>query len=204
MKSILRNAFALSAAAIATQAAAQVTFYEHQSFQGQSFTTEQHLGNLERYGFNNRASSVVVRGEPWQVCDGAGFSGRCVVLRPGEYGTLGTMGLNDTISSVRPVNRDARSDDNRNAPPRAGQVAPLLQLLGGSAALATTLSAEGPAWPTLLADALYEVTGRKLGLAFAEGDGPAEQPAEDEGPAGEEKILELVKDTLDARERDDA
>jgi len=64
--------------------------------------------------------------------------------------------------------------------------------------------AEEPKNATLLADALYEVTGRKLGLAFAEGDGPAEQPAEDEGPAGEEKILELVKDTLDARERDDA
>jgi hypothetical protein len=31
------------------------------------------------------------------------------------------MGLNDSISSVRPVNRDARSDDNRYAPtPAAG------------------------------------------------------------------------------------
>jgi hypothetical protein len=63
MNSVLRGALALSAAAIATQAAAQVTFYEHQSFQGQSFTTEQQIGNLERSGFNNRASSLEVRGE---------------------------------------------------------------------------------------------------------------------------------------------
>src|SRR5258706_10593039 len=71
MNSILRNALAASTVAIATQAAAQVTFYEHPKFQGQSFTTEQSVGNLERYGFNNPTSSAVVRGETWQVCYGA-------------------------------------------------------------------------------------------------------------------------------------
>jgi DNA polymerase-3 subunit gamma/tau len=64
--------------------------------------------------------------------------------------------------------------------------------------------AEEPKNATLLAEALYEVTGRKLGLAFAEGEGRADQSEEeDDGPAGEEKILELVKETLDARERED-
>jgi len=63
--------------------------------------------------------------------------------------------------------------------------------------------AEEPKNATLLKDALYEVTGRRLGVAFAEGDGPSDQDAEDEGPAGEERILELVKETLDAHERDD-
>ena len=62
--------------------------------------------------------------------------------------------------------------------------------------------AEEPKNATLLAEALYEVTGRHLGLAFAEGEARAEQPDDDE-PAGEEKILELVKETLDARERED-
>jgi hypothetical protein len=53
-------------------------------------------------------------------------------------------------------------------------------------------------------EALYEVTGRKLGLAFAEGEARDVQgEEEDDGPAGEEKILELVKETLDARERED-
>lgn len=116
MNSILRNALAASTMAIATQAAAQVTFYEHPNFQGQSFTTEQSIANLERYGFNNRASSAVVRGETWQVCDGAGFSGQCAVLRPGEYTSLGAMGLNDSVSSVRAANRDVRGQDNRYAP----------------------------------------------------------------------------------------
>jgi DNA polymerase-3 subunit gamma/tau len=63
--------------------------------------------------------------------------------------------------------------------------------------------AEEPKNATLLAEALYEVTGRHLGLAFAEGEARAEEHEEDDGPAGEEKILELVKETLDARERED-
>jgi DNA polymerase III subunit gamma/tau len=63
--------------------------------------------------------------------------------------------------------------------------------------------AEEPKNATLLAEALYEVTGRRLGLAFAEGEAPAADSEDDDGPAGEEKILELVKETLDARERED-
>jgi DNA polymerase III subunit gamma/tau len=63
--------------------------------------------------------------------------------------------------------------------------------------------AEEPKNATLLAEALYEVTGRHLGLAFAEGEAREEEHEDDEGPAGEEKILELVKETLDARERED-
>jgi DNA polymerase III subunit gamma/tau len=64
--------------------------------------------------------------------------------------------------------------------------------------------AEEPKNATLLAEALYQVTGRRLGLAFAEGEGaPGEEAEDDEEPAGEDKILELVKETLDARERED-
>ena len=63
--------------------------------------------------------------------------------------------------------------------------------------------AEEPKNATLLADALYEVTGRHLGLAFAEGERHGEDADDSDEPAGEEKILELVKETLDARERED-
>jgi DNA polymerase III subunit gamma/tau len=63
--------------------------------------------------------------------------------------------------------------------------------------------AEEPKNATLLADALYEVTGRHLGLAFAEGEARGDVAVEDDEPPGEERILELVKETLDARERED-
>jgi DNA polymerase III subunit gamma/tau len=63
--------------------------------------------------------------------------------------------------------------------------------------------AEEPKNATLLADALYQVTGRRLGVAFAEGEGRGDTALEDDGPAGEDHILELVKETFDAEERDD-
>ncbi len=63
--------------------------------------------------------------------------------------------------------------------------------------------AEEPKNATLLKDALYEVTGRKLGLAFAEGEPSAESAVDADEPPGEEQILELVKETFDARERED-
>ncbi|MGZ4399087.1 MAG: DNA polymerase III subunit gamma/tau [Gaiellaceae bacterium] len=65
--------------------------------------------------------------------------------------------------------------------------------------------AEEPKNATLLADALYEVTGRRLVLTFAVGEshGSTEEGVELEGPAGEERFLELMKETLDAREREE-
>jgi DNA polymerase-3 subunit gamma/tau len=72
----------------------------------------------------------------------------------------------------------------------------------GSASFHRQLAAE-PKNATLLAEALYEVTGRQLGIAFAEGEARPEPGHEDEEAPGEERILELVKETLDARERED-
>jgi DNA polymerase III subunit gamma/tau len=63
--------------------------------------------------------------------------------------------------------------------------------------------AEEPKNATLLAEALYEVTGRRLALAFAVGEGNGDENAEAEGPAGEEQILELLKTDLGAREREE-
>jgi DNA polymerase III subunit gamma/tau len=64
--------------------------------------------------------------------------------------------------------------------------------------------AEEPKNATLLADVLYEVTGHKLALAFAVGEGQSEEPAADpEGPASEEEIISLMKTTFDAREVDE-
>jgi DNA polymerase-3 subunit gamma/tau len=62
--------------------------------------------------------------------------------------------------------------------------------------------AEEPKNATLLADALYEVTGRRLALAFAVGEGSEAAVAELDEPAGEDRIIELLKTDLDARERE--
>jgi DNA polymerase III subunit gamma/tau len=54
----------------------------------------------------------------------------------------------------------------------------------------------------LLADALYGVTGRRLELVFELGEARESQGAAEDEPAGEERILELLKETFDAQERD--
>jgi DNA polymerase-3 subunit gamma/tau len=62
--------------------------------------------------------------------------------------------------------------------------------------------AEDPKNSTLLRDALYEVTGRRLAVAFALGEDGETVEEESDEPVGEEKFLELLKETFDARERE--
>lgn len=116
MQATLRYAFALAAVAIASQAAAQVVFYENEGFQGRSFSTQTQVDDFGRNGFNDRASSVVVLRDRWEVCDDARFGGRCTVLRPGRYPSLAAMGMNDRVSSVRAIARGRPYDDDRYAP----------------------------------------------------------------------------------------
>lgn len=120
MKKRLLTLIALGAAAMASQASAQITFYEHEGFHGRSFSTSRQLGNFDRAGFNDRASSVIVDSDRWEVCEDAGFRGRCVVLRRGNYPSLASMGLNDRVSSVRELPRGAHVEDTRYAPPPVG------------------------------------------------------------------------------------
>lgn len=120
MKPVFRAALTAVAAAMVGQAFAQVTIFEHESFQGRSFTTERQMPNLVRGGFNDTASSAVVSGPRntrWEVCDDVRFGGRCMILQPGQYPSLSAMGLNDPISSVKKVDRRGRDVPDRMAPP---------------------------------------------------------------------------------------
>jgi uncharacterized protein YcfJ len=116
MNALLKTALSVSALTLATHASAQITFYENDNFSGRSFTASRQVNNFERAGFNDRASSVVVMSDRWEVCEDEQFGGRCIVLRPGRYSSLSAMGLNDRVSSVRSVSRGARIDDTRFAP----------------------------------------------------------------------------------------
>jgi DNA polymerase-3 subunit gamma/tau len=62
--------------------------------------------------------------------------------------------------------------------------------------------AEEPKNATLLAEVLYEITGRRLTLAFAIGEGVADEEESEGGPVTEEEIISLMKTTFDAREVD--
>ncbi|ALT76403.1 beta/gamma crystallin-related protein [Paucibacter sp. KCTC 42545] len=116
MSSKLKLLAAAAGLALATQAGAQITLYEHDSFAGRSFKTQNKVNNLQRYGFNDMASSAVVGNGRWEVCDQQNFGGRCVILRRGNYLNFSSMGLNDRISSARAVSANAQYEDERYAP----------------------------------------------------------------------------------------
>jgi len=116
MTKTFRSAIATAGLALAAQAGAQVTFYEQDGFQGRSFATDRQVVDFDRIGYNDRASSAVVLSGRWEVCDDARFGGRCVVLRTGRYDSLAAFGLENKISSTRPVQRSAQVADSRYAP----------------------------------------------------------------------------------------
>jgi len=112
----LKSALGASMLFLTTQALAQITFYESEGFRGRAFTTSKQVGDFARVGFNDRASSVVVDGGRWQACEDARFGGRCAVLRKGSYESLSGMGLDNRISSVRPVDSHVRYENEAPAP----------------------------------------------------------------------------------------
>jgi len=103
-----KTVVAVAGVLIATQAAAQVTFYDRPDFRGRSATVDRSVWNMDRVGFDDRAASAVVQAGEWEVCEDPGFHGRCAILHPGEYRTLREVGLNNDVSSVRPAGPGAQ------------------------------------------------------------------------------------------------
>ena len=116
MHRTLKPLLGIAAIAFAAHASAQITFYEGEGFRGRTFATQKQVSNFERFGFNDRASSVVVDRGRWEVCEDARFEGRCVVLRRGSYESLRGMGMENRISSVRPVADRGRYDNEAPEP----------------------------------------------------------------------------------------
>lgn len=82
-----------------------ITVYENSNFRGASREFVGEDRNLGRTPFNDRISSVRVRGR-WEVCTDAEFRGRCRIVE-GDIRNL-NGGFNDSISSMRPVRGGGR------------------------------------------------------------------------------------------------
>lgn len=100
--------------------AGELTLFSRPEFAGRDVTLQGPVRDLSEIGFDNRASSLVVRSGRWQACARPDFGGKCVVLERGEYPDLNR--LNDRISSIREVGgqgwgqerRDGWRDDRDN------------------------------------------------------------------------------------------
>lgn len=96
-----------------TQAAfaGEMTLFSDGGFRGNHVTLQRDAYNLAEFGFNDRASSLVVRSGVWQLCEHKDFGGYCAEFGPGEYRELPRF--NDSISSAREV---TRGRDERGGP----------------------------------------------------------------------------------------
>ena len=110
MNVTLKALFMAAGLVLAGQAVAQITLYQDDGFQGRGLSSDRPVENFADNGFNDKASSVQIRGGTWQVCTDAYFEGQCVVLRPGNYPSMRSLRLNDQISSVRPLDQYGRRD----------------------------------------------------------------------------------------------
>ena len=128
MNRSIRTAALAALLAAAGAAAAQaprgdVVLYEHSEFRGRALALGDDAPDFERFGFNDRASSIRIERGTWEFCFDARYRGNCETLGPGSYASLG--GFNDRISSARRIagggprggrSRDRDSDRRR---PRA-------------------------------------------------------------------------------------
>jgi len=108
----MKRLFAAAALlALSAQAAfaGELTLFTDIDFRGTRVTVERDAPDLNRVGFNDRASSIIVRSGVWQVCEHANFGGYCAEFGPGEYRNLPRF--NDTISSVRELSRGGPGRD---------------------------------------------------------------------------------------------
>ena len=79
----------------------ELTLYTRDDFAGRSLTVRNASADLRERDFNDTVQSVRVRAGYWEVCEDAGFRGRCRTLEPGDHVSLER--LSNRISSVREV-----------------------------------------------------------------------------------------------------
>lgn len=116
MNTSFKFALALATAAAAPTAFGAVILYADEGFRGPSVTIERPVQHLRGPGFDHRALSAVVTEDRWEACEQPQYGGRCIVLRPGRYPSLDTLGWGRRISSIRDVARDTRIEESRYAP----------------------------------------------------------------------------------------
>jgi hypothetical protein len=81
---------------------ASVELFSGRNFDGTRITAARDEPSLDRRGFNDRASSMIIHEGRWEICADAGYNGRCAVYGPGRYSDLSRF--NNEVSSLRRVN----------------------------------------------------------------------------------------------------
>jgi len=103
MKNTLTAAFLLAATLIGQAASAgELQLFSREGFRGERVViADGAANNFVDFGFNDRASSLVVRSGTWELCEHKNFGGQCAVFERGEYPDL--RRFNNNFSSAREI-----------------------------------------------------------------------------------------------------
>jgi beta/gamma crystallin len=88
---------------ISNDGTSRVILFSEPNFRGASVAVSGINGSMDRTGFDDTAASMVIEGGRWIFCTEPYFRGECKVIGPGRYNNLRDVGLNRSISSVRPA-----------------------------------------------------------------------------------------------------
>ncbi|MYM40063.1 beta/gamma crystallin family protein [Duganella qianjiadongensis] len=94
--------------------AGEITLYTRANFGGPAIKLHESEPDLDKLGFNDRTSSVVVSSGRWQVCEHKQYKGRCKLLEKGEYAQL--KDFNNMMSSVRELDELAQNTGKSDRP----------------------------------------------------------------------------------------
>jgi hypothetical protein len=104
-------------AAIASSAVAgEITLYQNRDFNGDTLTLRRAAPDLERSGFNDSASSIVVREGVWEVCTDPSYHGNCTQIGPGNYNRIADT-LRDGVVSAREIVAVSAAPPPASSPP---------------------------------------------------------------------------------------
>lgn len=105
MKNTLTAAFLLAASLLGQAASAgELQLFSREDFRGQRVViADGAANNFNDFGFNDRASSLVVRSGTWELCEHKNFGGHCTVFERGQYPDL--RRYNNNFSSAREIDR---------------------------------------------------------------------------------------------------
>lgn len=78
----------------------RITLYKDTNFGGRSRTYTTSIPDLNHYAFGNQASSVLIQGGLWQLCDRPNYRGHCIVVSRSRS-NLWSVGFNNRTESVR-------------------------------------------------------------------------------------------------------
>ncbi|MFT4252702.1 MAG: CVNH domain-containing protein [Caulobacter sp.] len=79
----------------------EALLFEHAGYQGRTYQVDGEAPDLRAGGFNDKASSIRIRGGEWELCDDIGFRGRCWRVSSDIVQFSGEM--NDRVSSIRRI-----------------------------------------------------------------------------------------------------